>query len=120
MADTLISLGLDVGTTSTQLVFSRLTIENRSGSFSVPELEIADREILYRSPIHFTPLLSGELVDGARIRDIVQAEYEKAGIRPEDVDTGAIIITGERPCSAAFVNQQTACPASCPMPVPLA
>ena len=40
MADSLISLGLDVGTTSTQMIFSRLTVENRAGSFSVPELEI--------------------------------------------------------------------------------
>lgn len=95
MADTLISLGLDVGTTSTQMVFSRLTIENRSGSFSVPELEIADREILYRSPIHFTPLLSGDLVDAPALRRIVDREYAQAGLTRQDVSTGAIIITGE-------------------------
>ena len=95
MADTLISLGLDVGTTSTQMVFSRLTIENRSGSFSVPELEIADREILYRSPIHFTPLLSGDLVDAPALRQIVDREYTQAGLTRQDVATGAIIITGE-------------------------
>lgn len=95
MADTLISLGLDVGTTSTQLVFSRLTIENRSGSFSVPELEIADREILYRSPIHFTPLLSEDLVDAPALRQIVDREYAQAGLTRQDVTTGAIIITGE-------------------------
>ena len=95
MADTLISLGLDVGTTSTQLVFSRLTIENRSGSFSVPELEIADREILYRSPIHFTPLLSECLVDAPALRHIVDLEYAQAGLTRQDISTGAIIITGE-------------------------
>ena len=95
MADTLISLGLDVGTTSTQLVFSRLTIENRSGSFSVPELEIADREILYRSPIHFTPLLSECLVDAPALRHIVDREYAQAGLTRQDISTGAIIITGE-------------------------
>ena len=95
MADTLISLGLDVGTTSTQMVFSRLTIENRSGSFSVPELEIAEREILYRSTIHFTPLLSGDLVDAPALRQIVDREYARAGLTREAVSTGAIIITGE-------------------------
>ncbi len=95
MAEQLLSVGLDVGTTTVQLIVSRLQIENRASAFSVPDMEIAGREILYRSPIHFTPLLHGDLVDGAGIREIVEKEYEKAGIRRERVDTGAIIITGE-------------------------
>lgn len=95
MAESMISLGLDVGTTSTQMVFSRLTIENHAGSFSVPELEIARREILYQSPVHFTPLLSGNLVDAPALRQIVDREYALAGLTRQNVDTGAIIITGE-------------------------
>ena len=95
MSDRLRSVGLDVGTTSTQLVLSELTIENRAGAFAVPEMEIAERKILYRSPVHFTPLLDGELVDADALRRIVDEEYEKAGIRKAEVDTGAIIITGE-------------------------
>ena len=95
MADILRSVGLDVGTTSTQMVLSELWIENRAGSFAVPELEISDRKIRYRSPVHFTPLLGGELVDAEALRHIVDEEYEKAGISKENVDTGAIIITGE-------------------------
>ncbi len=95
MAEVLRSVGLDVGTTSTQMILSELTIENKASAFSVPEMEIAQRKILYKSPIHFTPLVSGELVDGEGIRSIVSAEYEKAGISRSDVDTGAIIITGE-------------------------
>ena len=95
MSESLCSVGLDVGTTSTQLVVSRLRIENRAGSFSVPELEITRREILYKSPVHFTPLLNDSLVDAPALQRIVDAEYRAAGIRREDVDTGAIIITGE-------------------------
>ena len=95
MSEKLLSVGLDVGTTSTQLVVSCLRVENRASGFAVPEMEITQREILYRSPVYFTPLLEGKLVDGAEIRRIVEAEYEKAGISREMVDTGAIIITGE-------------------------
>ena len=95
MSEKLISLGLDVGTTSTQMVLSELTIENLAGSFAVPEMEIRERRILYKSPVYFTPLVQGELVDGEKIREIVDKEYEKAGISKGDVDTGAIIITGE-------------------------
>ena len=95
MCKQLLSLGLDVGTTTTQLILSRLEVENRAGAFSVPEMAITSRQILYRSPVHFTPLLEGELVDAVALRQLVDAEYEKAGIRKEQVDTGAVIITGE-------------------------
>ena len=95
MSECLLSVGLDVGTTSTQMVFSRLTIENKAGSFAVPEMKIENREILYKSPVHFTPLLRGDLVDAEALREIVDREYEMGGIRKAEVDTGAIIITGE-------------------------
>ena len=95
MSESLLSVGLDVGTTSTQMIFSRLRIGNKAGSFAVPELEIENREILYKSPVHFTPLLAGDLVDADALRKIVDAEYTAAGISKEDVNTGAIIITGE-------------------------
>ncbi len=95
MSERLRSLGLDVGTTSTQLILSELTIENRATGFSVPEMEIGERKILYRSPVYFTPLRQETLVDGPKIRELLLEEYRKAGITRADVDTGAIIITGE-------------------------
>ena len=95
MGEKLLSLGLDVGTTSTQMVFSELEIENRAGSFSVPQMQITGRRIRYRGGIHFTPLISGELVDAEALKKIVDGEYRAAGIEKHQVDTGAIIITGE-------------------------
>lgn len=95
MSERLCSVGLDVGTTSTQLIVSELVVENRASAFAVPELEIAQREIRYKSPVYFTPLLDESHVDGEKIRGIVQEEYRKAGLQRQDVDTGAIIITGE-------------------------
>lgn len=95
MGEVLRSVGLDVGTTTTQLIVSELTVENQAAGFMVPRLEIAGRRIVYRSKVHFTPLVGENLVDGAAIREIVAGEYEKAGIKRENVDTGAIIITGE-------------------------
>ena len=95
MSERLTSVGLDVGTTSTQLVVSKLTVENRASSFAVPDMEITRREVIYKSPVYFTPLLTGTLVDGGRIREIVEREYRAAGITRETVDTGAVIITGE-------------------------
>ena len=91
----LLSVGLDVGTTSTQMILSRLTARNRASAFAVPKMEITDREILYRSPVHFTPLSSHSLVDGTALRQLVEKEYSLAGITREQVDTGAVIVTGE-------------------------
>ena len=95
MSEQLLSVGLDVGTTTTQLIVSRLTLENRASGFAVPHMQIADRQILYESDVHFTPLVGDSLVDGDGIRRLVAAEYQKAGIRREQVDTGAVIVTGE-------------------------
>ena len=95
MSDRLLSIGLDVGTTSTQLVVSELRVENRASGFAVPELEITNRRIRYKGKVHFTPLLDESHVDGEGVRKIVEAEYAAAGIMREDVDTGAVIITGE-------------------------
>jgi len=91
----LLSVGLDVGTTTTQLILSRLTVENRASSFAVPELDITNREILYRGAVHMTPLLDESHVDGTAVGRIVEEEYKQAGVCPADVDTGAVIITGE-------------------------
>ena len=95
MSEWLLSVGLDVGTTSTQLIVSQLLVENNSSGFTVPEMVIAERNIRYKSPVHFTPLIGQDLVDGEGIRAILEQEYARAGIRREDVDTGAVIITGE-------------------------
>ena len=95
MAERLCSVGLDVGTTSTQLVVSELTVENQASGFAVPELQITGRQLRYKSPVYFTPLIGEGLVDGLGIREIVAKEYARAGITPEAVDTGAVIITGE-------------------------
>lgn len=95
MGEKLLSVGLDVGTTSTQLIVSQLEIENRASGFAVPEMTISQRHVLYKSPIYFTPLLGDSLVDGDGIRTIVEREYAAAGITRQQIDTGAIIITGE-------------------------
>ena len=57
MSERLLSVGLDVGTTTTQLIVSELTVENRASGFAVPHMQITDRKLLYKSPVHFTPLL---------------------------------------------------------------
>ena len=91
----LLSVGIDLGTSTTQLIFSDLTVENRAGPFAVPRMDITRREVRYRSPVRFTPLLDPVTIDAMGVRSMVGAEYTKAGIDPKQVQTGAVIITGE-------------------------
>lgn len=91
----LLSVGIDIGTTTTQLVISRLTLRNEGAAFSVPQFAIAEKEVLYRSAIHFTPLLSDTRIDASGVREIVAREYDASGYEKSDIQTGAVIITGE-------------------------
>ena len=67
MADleTIISAGIDIGTTTTQLVFSRLTLNNTRGYGVTPKIEIVQKELLYQSRVYFTPLKSQDEIDWA-------------------------------------------------------
>jgi ethanolamine utilization protein EutA len=58
-------------------------------------MTISRRKVLHESPVYFTPLVGQDLVDGQGIREIVEAEYRAAGITRDQVDTGAVIVTGE-------------------------
>lgn len=95
MRENILSVGIDIGTSTTQLVFSRLTIENTASAMTVPKIEMINKEVIFRSDIHFTPLLSETQIDGEAVRKLIEGEYKKAGIPYEKVDTGAVIITGE-------------------------
>ncbi|MBQ7455735.1 MAG: ethanolamine ammonia-lyase reactivating factor EutA [Clostridia bacterium] len=103
----LLSVGIDIGTSTTQCVFSRLTLSNTASSFSVPRIRITDKKILYRAPTVLTPLLSGDTIDAPALEAIVRRAYTDAGISPADIRLGAVIITGEtaRKANARAVTQ---------------
>ncbi len=95
MSEFLLSVGIDLGTTTTQLIFSRLEVENTASPSSIPRIQIVNKEIIHRGDIHFTPLLSRASIDVSAVRELVEREYAKAGVKPEDLSAGAVIITGE-------------------------
>ncbi len=97
MADSrsLLSVGLDVGTTTTQVVFSRIYLRNIAPSSQAPRIGIGDRDILYQSDIVLTPLATRDRVDIRALEAIVNREYQRAGFSSSQVETGAVIVTGE-------------------------
>mgnify|MGYP000846023353 FL=1 len=89
------SVGIDIGTTTTNVIFSQLTVENRASNFTVPRISIVDKQVVYKSDIYFTPLLSPTEINTEEIKKIVSEEYRKAGMTPHMVHSGAVIITGD-------------------------
>lgn len=101
----MISVGIDVGTTTTQLVFSELLVAEmgtsgvmplaRYGPAQKPRAGIARKKVIYQSPIYLTPFAGGNEVDVEALKSLIHREYQEAGFTPQQVETGAIIITGE-------------------------
>lgn len=92
--NTILSIGIDVGTTTTQVVFSRITIVNDAGMFSVPDIVIKNKELFYKSPSKETPIID-DLLDGNKLGLIVADAFSEAGLEPKDISTGAVMVTGE-------------------------
>nr|VVV06655.1 hypothetical protein AW0309160_04149 [Aliivibrio wodanis] len=89
------SVGIDIGTTTTQVIFSTLTVVNRAPASQVPMYEFIDREISYQSPVSFTPIAHDGVIDVVALRQFIDLQIELAGFDAQGVETGAIIITGE-------------------------
>ncbi|GAB7091035.1 ethanolamine ammonia-lyase reactivating factor EutA [Halorubrum luteum] len=92
--DRLTSVGIDVGTTTTQVVVSRLHVSKPTHDGAAAP-EIREREIVHRGTVHETPLVDAETIDVDGVAALVREAFDAAGIDPDDVDTGAVIVTGE-------------------------
>ena len=92
--ETVTSVGVDVGTTTTQTVVSRLRVEvSPYDGAAAPR--IADREVVFRGPIRETPLCDPETVDIDAVVALVECDLEAAGVSPDGIGAGAVIVTGE-------------------------
>ena len=95
MTEEILSVGIDIGTSTTQLIFSKIYIENRGSAFTAPQIKIIGKEVVYRSEIYITPLENETKIDAKKVKEIIESEYKKANIQYKDVSTGAVIITGD-------------------------
>ncbi len=89
------SVGIDIGTTTTQVIFSELELVNRAPASQVPHYEFARRDIIYVSPVIFTPLDDGERIRQNDLGAFIRSQYDAADLTVAGVESGAIIITGE-------------------------
>jgi ethanolamine utilization protein EutA len=97
----LTSIGIDVGSSGTQVAFARLTLErgedSRAAGVSGDEfdrLTTRRRETLYQSPIYLTPYLEGNRIDEAALGTLIDHAFAGASLNPDAIDCGVIILTG--------------------------
>jgi len=90
----LTTVGIDVGSSTSHLMFSRLHLQ-RLGQYLSSRYVVVKREMLHRSPILLTPYRADNTIDAGALDAFFQQAYADAGIAPGDVDSGAIILTGE-------------------------
>lgn len=91
-----LSVGIDIGSSTSHLIFSRLTLKREISLFNITNrFNLVNREIIYKSSIIFTPLADRYNIDVESVIEFCEGEYRKAGIMPEMVETGAVLVTGE-------------------------
>src|SRR4030095_2158989 len=91
---TLNSVGIDIGSSTSHLIFSRLTLR-RQGIALSSRFVVIKREIIHESPILLTPYVDKTTIDTDKLNEFIHESYRQSGLTPNDIDTGAIIVTGE-------------------------
>ncbi|MDX1708794.1 MAG: ethanolamine ammonia-lyase reactivating factor EutA [Desulfobacterales bacterium] len=90
----ILSVGVDVGSSTSHLVFSKLWLKKDEQSVT-RRFKIRQRDIIYEGRIINTPICDNNTIDIKKLTDFFKAEYRRAGIDPHDIKTGAVIVTGE-------------------------
>ncbi|MBX9760750.1 MAG: ethanolamine ammonia-lyase reactivating factor EutA [Beijerinckiaceae bacterium] len=85
----LVSVGVDIGSSTSHLVFSRLLLERLDNRYIVTE-----REVFHESDVLLTPYADDMTIDATRLGAFIDLQYEAAGVDPSAIDTGALILTG--------------------------
>jgi len=91
---TLTTVGIDIGSSGTQVIFSRVHLRRLAEDLT-SRYYVVSRETLFQSPVTLTPYQSEERIDDAKLGAIIDEAYVAAGVSPDDIDTGVVILTGE-------------------------
>jgi ethanolamine utilization protein EutA len=88
------TVGIDIGSSSTQVVFSQVHLE-RQGEALSSRYVVVERRLLYQSPIFFTPYEGSTEIDARSLGALIDRAYQEADVSPHDVDIGVVLLTGE-------------------------
>jgi ethanolamine utilization protein EutA len=90
----LTTVGIDIGSSTSHLMFAKVHLRRKANSLS-SQFIIVNREILWRSPIVITPFKPDNSIDADALKVFIDEAYRAAGLLPAQIDSGAVILTGE-------------------------
>jgi ethanolamine utilization protein EutA len=88
------TVGIDIGSSTSHLLFAKITLQRQSQGLS-SRFTVVDRQVIWRSPIMLTPFLANGTIDADRLAHFIHDAYEQAGFARSEIDSGAVILTGE-------------------------
>jgi ethanolamine utilization protein EutA len=91
---TLTTVGIDIGSSGTQVIFSRVHLRRLAEDLT-SRYYVISRETLFQSPVALTPYQSEERIDDRKLGEIIDDAYVAAELSPNNIDTGVVILTGE-------------------------
>lgn len=95
LREAFISVGIDIGTTTMSMAVSRLKLENSAPGLGIPRVKITGKEVLFRSDTAFTPFSEWGEIQESTVERFVFDQFERAGVDPSMIRTGAVIVTGQ-------------------------
>src|SRR5215470_3204468 len=90
----LTTVGIDIGSSTSHLMFARVHLQ-RLGTALSSRFVVVNRKIIWQSPILLTPYLPDYTIDTDELSGFIGGCYSYAGIEPGDIDSGAVLLTGE-------------------------
>ena len=88
------TVGIDIGSSTSHLLFAKVALQRQSQGLS-SRFVVVGREIVWRSPILLTPFLPDGTIDAAELGEFIRRCYRDAGFTQSEIDSGAVILTGE-------------------------
>jgi ethanolamine utilization protein EutA (predicted chaperonin) len=90
----LTTVGIDIGSSTSHLMFAQVHLQ-RLGTALSSRFVVVNRRIIWQSPILLTPYLPDFTIDIDELGGFIGSCYPYAGVDPADIDSGAVILTGE-------------------------
>ncbi|MEV0809672.1 ethanolamine ammonia-lyase reactivating factor EutA [Micromonospora sp. NPDC050200] len=90
----LVTVGIDIGSSTSHLLFAKVVLRRRSTDLS-SRFEVVDRQVVSTSPIIHTPFRANGMIDAHELSHFIADAYAAAGFTAKDIDSGAVILTGE-------------------------
>jgi len=88
------TIGIDIGSSTSHLLFAKVLLQRQSQGLS-SRFAVVHRQVVWRSPIMLTPFLPDGTIDAGKLGAFISDCYREAGFARDDVDSGAVILTGE-------------------------